>query len=113
MADVDAALEAMQAGVPVVATAGGPLAATLVPERTGRLVDPDRPDQLADALRDLLDDGEARARFGAAAREAVASLHGVEAGAQRQAALFAKRAAPRRPERPARARSAAPATADR
>lgn len=89
------------------------LAATLVPESTGRLIDPDRPDLLADAVRDLLDDGATRARMGASAREVVSRLHGVDAAAHHQAALFAKLAAPRRPERAARARSAAPASADR
>ena len=60
-----AALEAMAAGRPVVATRVGGLDDAVVPGRTGILVPPDDTAALADALRQLLVDPELRARLGA------------------------------------------------
>lgn len=66
-------LEAMSVGVPVVATAhGGP------PEylgEAGLLVPPGDADALRDALRQLLDDADLRARCGAEGRRRVAELY--------------------------------------
>ncbi len=64
-------LEAMAAGRPIVTT-DTPGCRELVPERaSGELVDPRRPDALADALSGLIADPEARRAKGRAARELV------------------------------------------
>ncbi|MFC0532153.1 glycosyltransferase [Phytohabitans kaempferiae] len=65
------AVEAMACGVPVVATAGGPLAETVADGVTGRLVPPDG---LAAAIRDLLDDPDLRRAYGMAAAERARQL---------------------------------------
>ncbi len=57
--------EAMAAGTPVVATRVGGLAEVVVDGKTGRLVEPGRPDELAAAILDVLDN---RAEMGAAAK---------------------------------------------
>jgi glycosyltransferase involved in cell wall biosynthesis len=61
-------LEAMACGRPVVGSAVGGLLDTVVPGETGELVAPRRPDQLARAVRALLDDPCRRAAYGAASR---------------------------------------------
>jgi glycosyltransferase involved in cell wall biosynthesis len=60
-----AALEAMAAGRPIVATRVGGLAEAVVHERTGLLVPPEDPAALGDALARLLRDFELRARLAA------------------------------------------------
>jgi glycosyltransferase involved in cell wall biosynthesis len=66
------AIEAMSCGVPVVATTGGALPEVIGESgKTGVLVTPDDPEALVVAIRDLLDDPEARARLGAAGRQRV------------------------------------------
>lgn len=62
-----AALEAMAAGLPVVATSVGDLP-RVVSEDVGVLVPSERPDELAKALRVLLDDPQRRQNLGTAAR---------------------------------------------
>jgi glycosyltransferase involved in cell wall biosynthesis len=62
-------LEGMACGRPVVGTAVGGLLDTVVPGTTGELVPPRRPEQLARALRSLLDDADLRAAYGRAARQ--------------------------------------------
>jgi D-inositol-3-phosphate glycosyltransferase len=64
-------LEAMACGVPVVASAVGGLADTVVHGATGLHVPPRRPDLVAEAVRSLLADPELRARLGAAGWERV------------------------------------------
>jgi glycosyltransferase involved in cell wall biosynthesis len=61
-----AALEAMAAGRPVVASAVGGLGAAVVDGRTGLLVPPDDPPALAEALATLLGDAALRSRLGTA-----------------------------------------------
>ena len=63
-----AAVEAMACGIPVVATAVGGLADTVVDGGTGIHVPPRRPDRVADALRLLLGDPGLRRTLGAAGR---------------------------------------------
>jgi glycosyltransferase involved in cell wall biosynthesis len=64
-----AALEAMAAGVPVVATAVGGLLELIVPGNTGLLVPPENPTALAAAIGRLLDDPASRHRLAKAARD--------------------------------------------
>ncbi len=66
------ALEAMAAGVPVVATAVGGIPECVLHERTGLLVPPGDRHALADALIELLKNAEKRRALGAAGRRRVA-----------------------------------------
>jgi len=85
-----AALEAMGAGVPVVATNVGGLNDVLRHGITGMLVAPD-PQALATAVADLSGDGELRARLGAEGRRTVAAGFTLEHW-KRRAEGFARRA---------------------
>jgi glycosyltransferase involved in cell wall biosynthesis len=64
-------LEAMAAGLPVVASAVGGIPELVVDGETGLLVPPGDAEALADALRKLVTDPELRRRFGAATRARV------------------------------------------
>jgi glycosyltransferase involved in cell wall biosynthesis len=64
-------LEAMAAGVPVVATTVSGIPEVVTDGKTGRLVPPQRPDLLAGALAQLLTDPAARTRLGEAGRRHV------------------------------------------
>jgi glycosyltransferase involved in cell wall biosynthesis len=68
-------LEAMACSRPVVASAVGGMLDTVVPGVTGELVPPRRPDRLAEVLRDVLDDAERRAAYGAAGRRRAVDLY--------------------------------------
>ncbi len=61
-------LEAMASGVPVVSTQVGGADELIVPEETGLLVPPARPELLAQALGRLIDDPALRLRMGAAGK---------------------------------------------
>jgi glycosyltransferase involved in cell wall biosynthesis len=63
-----ALLEAMAAGLPIVATRVGGIPEALQNGAAGLLVDPGRPDAIALAIERLAGDGELRARLSAAAR---------------------------------------------
>jgi len=63
-----AALEAMAAGLPVVAAAVGGIPEMVRSGREGVLVRPDHPSELAEALVRLLMDSDTRARMAAAAK---------------------------------------------
>lgn len=63
-----AVIEALACGIPVVASRIGGIPELLPPGGGDWLVTPDRPDELADALRDLADDVSRRALAGHAAR---------------------------------------------
>lgn len=62
-------------GKPVIATRTGGLPEYIVPGRTGLLVEPGRPDQLADALRACIADPEAVRRMGEEARRLSQTEH--------------------------------------
>jgi L-malate glycosyltransferase len=64
----NAVLEAMAAGLPIVASAVGGIRELLVHEQTGVLVPPDRPDALVQQICRLLDDDAAAGRLGQSAR---------------------------------------------
>jgi glycosyltransferase involved in cell wall biosynthesis len=82
-------LEAMACGVPVVASAVGGFLDTVVDGATGRHVPPRRPDRLAAALRDLLDDPFRRDGFGIAGLDRVRSRYTWERIANDMLALYA------------------------
>ncbi|MFA5890636.1 MAG: glycosyltransferase family 4 protein [Actinomycetota bacterium] len=63
-----AAIEAQRAGVPVVASRLGGMLEVVAHDETGLLVEPSRPDQIADALRSLLRNTALSARLTNAAR---------------------------------------------
>lgn len=67
-------VEGMALGVPVVATAVGGPAEIIEHGRTGLLVEPHDPQALADAIRQLLDDGALAQRIAAAGRERAAEF---------------------------------------
>jgi glycosyltransferase involved in cell wall biosynthesis len=63
------AIEAMAAGIPVVASAHGGLLDCIDHPKTGLLITPNSADALADAIAELAADPGLRARMGAAGRE--------------------------------------------
>jgi glycosyltransferase involved in cell wall biosynthesis len=73
-----AALEAMWAGLPVVATAVGGLPEVVLDRVTGLLVPAGEPTALAEALRELLRSPELRAGFGEAGRQHVENTFSLE-----------------------------------
>jgi glycosyltransferase involved in cell wall biosynthesis len=72
-----ALLEAMAMQCPVVATAVGGIPEVVEHERTGLLVDPGNPGQLAAAARELLDKPDKRAELGHAGRMVVEEHFGL------------------------------------
>ena len=70
--------EAMAMAKPVVATRVGGVPELVEHGRSGLVVEPHKPLELAAALANLLSDPEARARFGAHGRERVVSLFSLE-----------------------------------
>jgi len=82
-----AAVEAMAAGKPVVASAVSGLRNVVRPGRNGLLVPPGDPDALSRAVVDLLTDPNRARRLGEAAREDAES-YGVEAMVARLEALY-------------------------
>ncbi len=82
-------MEAMAAGLPVVATQVGGVAELVETGVTGTLVRPGDVDQLAEAVGRLLADGDRRARLGAAGRRAVVERHDVGREAARLQRLMA------------------------
>lgn len=82
-----AVLEAMMAGLPVVATAVGDLPRLLSPER-GLLVPPASPQVLAEALESLAENAPLRETLGAAARQFVQDNFSAEAWMNRLLGLY-------------------------
>jgi glycosyltransferase involved in cell wall biosynthesis len=70
-------IEAMAAGLPVVASDVGGLRELVLEDETGALVPPGDPAALAEALRPLLADRELRRRLGTAGRERAKALFDV------------------------------------
>lgn len=69
-----AAVEALSVGVPVVATAVGGVPEVVHDGENGLLVPAGRPDELAAAVRRVLDEPELRARLAAAAKPSVEAI---------------------------------------
>lgn len=86
-------LEAMLAGRPVVASAVGSVDEAVIDGSTGRLVPPDDPTALADALGALVADAELRDRMGARGRERAVEQFSLEAMARSYEALYDRLAA--------------------
>ena len=68
------AVEALSVGVPMVATAVGGVPEVVRDGDNGLLVSPGRPDQLAAAMRRLLDESGLRERLAAAAKPSVEAI---------------------------------------
>jgi glycosyltransferase involved in cell wall biosynthesis len=83
-----AALEAMAAGRPVVASRVGGLGQAVVDRSTGLLVPPDDPRALAAALLELIESPELRARLGVQARARVDAEFRAERMVSAYAALY-------------------------
>lgn len=85
-----AAHEAMEAGLPVVASAVGEMPFTVLDDRTGFVVPPDDAQALAEALRKLLAAPERLASLGEASRARVLERFGAEAFARTGAEIYAR-----------------------
>jgi glycosyltransferase involved in cell wall biosynthesis len=83
-----AALEAMAAGRPVVGRRVGALPETVVHGVTGLLVDDDRPESVAAALRALVAEPARAAAMGHAGRERARALFGPDAHAAQVEAIY-------------------------
>jgi glycosyltransferase involved in cell wall biosynthesis len=81
-------LEAMAAGVPVVATAVGGVPEILSHDQTGLITSPQDPQAMADGLRRLLDSESLRIRIGSAARERAATVYTPEAQCQAWVSIY-------------------------
>jgi glycosyltransferase involved in cell wall biosynthesis len=68
-------LEAMEQGVPVVASAVSGIPEVVIDGETGWLVHPEDPQQLSAALREVASDGQEAARRGEAGQQRVAALY--------------------------------------
>jgi glycosyltransferase involved in cell wall biosynthesis len=82
-----AVLEAMMAGLPVVATSVGDIP-RVVTEETGVIVPPHQPKKLAAALEGLLQNPERREAMGRAAQQRARNEYSVDAWIKRHAALY-------------------------
>jgi len=85
-----AALEAMAAARPVVASRVGGLGEVVLPGETGLLVPPGDAAALADALRALIADAGGRERFGAAGRARVLARYTAERMAEGTLACYSE-----------------------
>ncbi|MGH7399176.1 MAG: glycosyltransferase, partial [Candidatus Rokuibacteriota bacterium] len=85
-----AALEAMAAGRPVVGRRVGALPETVLHGVTGLLLDDDRPESVAAALRALVAEPERAAAMGRAGRERARAVYSSDAHAARVEEIYRK-----------------------
>jgi len=83
-------VEAMLAGLPVVAADVGSVSEAVIDGETGLLVAPDDPGALADAIRSLLSDPEQRRRMGENGRELARARFTAQAMADRFEELYSE-----------------------
>src|SRR5688572_33109339 len=83
-------LEAMAAGLPVVATDVGDVGRAVADGVTGYVVPRQDPEKLAAALEPLLTDPQLRRRMGASGRERVVGMFSSEVTARAVSALYAE-----------------------
>jgi glycosyltransferase involved in cell wall biosynthesis len=83
-------VEGMACGVPVVGTKVGGMLETVLDGHTGLLVEPERPDLLAEAVVSLLEDPERAARMGAKARVRVVERFSWRSRSDRLLAAYRK-----------------------
>jgi glycosyltransferase involved in cell wall biosynthesis len=83
-------LEAMESGLPVVASDVGDVARVVEDGRNGYVVPPKAPEKIAEALRPLLIDGELRRQLGAASKQRVATHFSASVTASAVNALYAE-----------------------
>jgi glycosyltransferase involved in cell wall biosynthesis len=88
-------LEAMAAGLPVVASDVGDVARLVDDGETGYLVSPQSPVELASALRKLILDPQRAAEMGAAGRRRVEQHFSAEVNARAVCAVYAEASGPR------------------
>jgi glycosyltransferase involved in cell wall biosynthesis len=81
-------LEAMAAGLPVVATRVGGIPELVADDETGLIVEPDDPAALAAALDSLAADPDRRSAFGEAGQRRAAKLFGADRMASTMLALY-------------------------
>jgi glycosyltransferase involved in cell wall biosynthesis len=82
-------LEYCAVGLPVVATRVGGLPEVVLDGVTGRIVPPEDPDAMAEAIADLLRDDAQRRRLGATAREHVCAHHAWNENVARMETVYA------------------------
>ena len=83
-----AIIEAMAAGLPVVASAVGGIPEIVVPGSTGWLVPSGNPKALADAIAICAENRDQRRQFGARGRERVAQYFSIQSAARRHVDLY-------------------------
>lgn len=72
-------VEAMMVGTPVVGSNEGGVRESIVDQKTGILVDPENPEEVADAIAGLLNDNEKRKKMGEAGREWARATFSIQA----------------------------------
>lgn len=92
-----AMLDALACGTPVIGTRAGGIPEAIEHGRTGLLVKPHHPDELAAAIVRLLKDPDLRARLGAAGRAHVETAFSVERMVEGTLAVYRSRLAARQP----------------
>lgn len=85
-----ALVEAMAAGLPVIATRSGGPEEIVVDGETGWLVDAGKPEALAEAIRDFYNNPEKRKRFGQAGFQRAQKFYNVNLMVQRYESLYAE-----------------------
>jgi glycosyltransferase involved in cell wall biosynthesis len=81
-------IEAMACGVPVAITSRGPGPEIVEDGKTGLLIDPDSPADIADKVTRLLDDRELGERLAAAARQGAQLRYGLDGCVERSIAFY-------------------------